>query len=687
MTTQVLLAHNHIVVNAPRSPALGVQAADAASLGTVLANLAYYGFAPSVPAVVALRRLAAEELGEFWLGVEPALRTLTGADRNMGDFVVYKNFPREVLDMSEGQYWVSQILLYLGLPTDWVAQDERVRPALVEKLKLRVLSLAGPMTLADLYKALVTNSARWTDAQESHARTLVQALGVAHFDLSEFGFKENGVQLIAGFPGIPAAIADATDVLRLAAALSEADVALRETIKFRKFARPERRKLLGMLEGSKNLEADVGLRPELFKKLLALLHPGDFKFAGVQAVYDKLYRGAIVTLNAMVEASLQARDASVLTLLAARPGDFARRLHTLYGLFGDAAVQAFLPLTEQLETSQLLKLRGYLLTVNDRKSFLYPPRGSWSKVQLAVNEKSPFAPDAQLALRGAIDAQLAIRLRKVLPEGVDLAPETVDIKLQTNDQKLAPYGRGTVFQLPPEATFVRTASYWEHTPASGHSWFDNGWTFHKADWSAAGAICWNQVKFGKGAAVFSGDPTNGHELKGRACQMIDLDIERLKAAGVRYAVWNVLCFSHVAFSEAKEVLATLQWGEDKFAGKLYEPARAQMVFPLQGNNPAKYVAYIDLATRRLVYMDADLPADVSSAAQNVAGMAKLMPAFAEYLDSLPSVADLFANAEQGTTPVLYSDADRAIELGSKAYVFQPENPDNNFVKLALTDVL
>src|SRR5690606_35623858 len=108
---------------------------------------------------------------------------------------------------------------------------------------------------------------------------------------------------------------------------------------------------------------------------------------------------------------------------------------------------------------------------------------------------------------------------------------------------------------------------------------------------------------------------------------------------------------------AKEVLATLQWGENAEEGKLYEPSRVQMSFPITGKNLTKYIAYVDLVERKLVYIDANLKGSTQSAANNIDNLEKAMPAFIEYMDSLPSIADLFVNAKQGEMPVLYSDAE------------------------------
>jgi len=338
----------------------------------------------------------------------------------------------------------------------------------------------------------------------------------------------------------------------------------------------------------------------------------------------------------------------------------------------------------KLSITQLVKLASYFGTINYRKTLMYAPKGNWSRVQIVPNEKIKIDPVDLHALHDLISTELSNRLNIMYPEGVDLDPRLVGVKLQTNDQKLAEYGRGTEFDIPENITFIRSASYWEETRSYGNTWFDNGWNFFDENWNNRGVCAWTDVALGKGA-IFSGDPTNSKDMKGRGCQMIDLYIDKLVAMGIRYAVWNVLCYSGIPFDEAGDVLATLQMGETALTGKLSEPGRAQMVFPLKGKAKTKYVAYIDLVKRKLVYMDADFRGSTHSANMNGAALSVTMPAYCEYLNSLPSVADIFINARIGTTPILYSDEDTSITEG-KAYVFKPLNPDNKFQKISLADV-
>jgi hypothetical protein len=682
---RILISHSLV-----EFPAAAAERSGAASLATVAMNIAHYGYALSAQAYDALAALDELALRSWWADVELVLAAATGADKKMEAFVVYKNFPQEVLAMSDVAYWTKQILMYWGLPNEWMAEPEQARAALAEAPVFRVLHRADDDALAKICDRLLGSPTRWIASQWEDMQFLIIAQA-RELALAELPFVENRVRLAAFLMerGARVKVASATDVLRLAAALSGGDLSLREPGKLRKFARRERVYLLQLIEAAPNLEEDLARRRELWKRLFYKLHPGDYRqrFPAAVAAYDKLYNAtAIPAFNGEVERLLAARDRACLTLLAARPGEMARRLRVLVETFHADAVRGFLQVIGALKTLQLLKLERFFATVEARQWRMFPPRGNWGKVQIVDADPKRRAIAAKRELLGAIAAELARRLQKVGP--IALAKDTSRIKLPTNDAELSPYGRGTEFPIPDAIQFIRTATYWKTGPTHANLWFDNGWNFHTEDWSPVGVCAWNVHRFGE-AAVFSGDPTNSKDLEGRACQMLDLDLPKLVKANVRYAVWTVLCYSRLPFAKAEEVHAALQWGERAEEGKLFEPSRCQLSFPLRGDSLTKYVCYLDLKRRTLVYLDANLPARVQSAAANGKLLKRNMPAFIEYLDSLPSVHDLFAHGrlERSGMPVRFDDAGAPVLGGGPAYVFRPVNQRSSFVPFDPTSLL
>lgn len=685
----ILLRQNYISM-----PAAGSNPVSEEVVATILMNLAYYGKALNQEAYKALVKADAAGFADWWISIEAELKDITGANRKIGDFVVYKNFPKEVLDKTAAQYWIPQILMYWGFPKDIFTDEVKPREKMTETKRPVVLKLAKKNTLSDIFASYLKSPARWKQEELEDVLFLSDSLPV---NLAKLAFKENMVSLATSLmaKGKKVNVSTATDVLRLAAGLSDGDVALRDKTKFKSFKKPVRRFILSMLESCSNLGEDVARRPELFKRLFHQLHPGDFKkqFPNTVKVMDNLYHDRLVTFNSTVESMLSEKNSEVLDILSQRPGDFRRRLvHTL-SLFGAGAVEAFTSETvlSKLTTHQVVSLRSFLETMHERKHRVFPPKGNWTKVQIA--EPRTVAKKHVKALTKALGEVLAERV----PAVKVLDPATKMVKLPSNDGEVSPYNRGTVFPIPKDVEFIRTASYWQNTKG-GVTWFDNGWNFFDQNWKPVGACCWSATSFPQAGwnekpknagAIFSGDPINTAEMKGRAAQLIDLYPKKLKEQGVKYAVWNILCYSRLAFSQVEEVFAALQWGKDAVKGNLFEPSRCQLALPLKGDSMTKYVCVIDLDTMEMIYIDANLRGSVSSAAQNGATLEKQMPAFMEYIKSLPSVHDLFresVDADSDGPHILYSDKDTELKDVS-AYVFRTENKENKFKSVDINSIL
>lgn len=653
-------------------------------MGTILGGLATLGFAPSAELLSALSRASRKDIAEWWGKTHPALKKIRGADVNMEKFVVYKNFPAEVLEKTEAEYWIAQILMYIGLPNDWFSEEELPRAELDETLSLRILHMADDSTGQKIADSLLAKPAIWTEADLEDVKALLKGKAFDVVDFSQSAQRANAAsmaaQVLSESQDIDIRFDAPTDILRTQAALSGGDVSLRTPSRVMKLSRPMRRVFLNALAAmpAEKLQADFAARPKTWKKLLHALHAGQNKGALGDAT-RALRAGTLRTYDSDVERLIRARDRSVLPLLAQRPGNFARRLHKLYSLFGTVAFERFAQddVLSKLTNGQLLKLVHYFETATARQTFLSPPRGNMARVQVRENTKADVDQRDIDGFVGALRARIGARLDKALPNGVALDARMRQAGLPANGQEGLD-GRGTVYAIPDNMSFLRTASYWEAKSAYGNIWYDNGWTFFDSCFTQMDCTSWDHEKAGdykEPYGVFSGDPTNFKEDRGRACQMIDVYIDQAKKAGVRYGVWSVLCYSHKPFSEAEKVLATLQWGENAEKGKLYEPARAQIVLPLTGDALAKAVAILDVEKRELIFLDTALGMQVSSASRNSKFLAEKMPAIMDMLAAHPSYHDLFACASKGTTPIVWDDADTAIT--GEGLVMNPVHPDSD----------
>lgn len=718
---------------------------------TFVSNLMHYGFIPNNELFSILNSLPKEELFSLWKQIKPALEEVTGANRKMSDFVVYKNFPEEVIKMDEFEYWTKQICMYIGFPNELFVEEEKKRKPLNEKIKFKVLAPAKSNSMDLIYQSLLTSTTKWSDSQFQFIEYFLDnKKDLTELSLNDFSFKINGIftinKILEKNLNISFDIKDATDVLRLAVAMSEGDLSLRTNTKFRKFKRSERRMLLSLLDKTNNLEDDFAMRKGQWKALLRHLHPNDYKFKNVSNAYDSLYNNKCKTFESKVkqlifkvkpeikgctkckvdlasklkdnlskedieqlerlqkelsfktkkfDTSISKEEESKIyneleKLLLSRTGYLYRNFHFLYSIFEKPVVLTFKKVIPELTTLQLIKFEKYINSINDRKKLMYAPNGNWNKVVVEDNNKTKIHSCDVSLLTNSIKEEINKRLSSKFTDGITLKKSTQNVFLKTNDQELANYGRGTVFDIPKNVKFIRTASFWSCV-TNGNNFFDNGWNFFDEDWKPKGTCCWNNERFkvnNKVLSVFSGDPTNSKELDGKACQMIDLYLDKLEVAGVRYAVWNILSYSNIPFSEANDVLASLMWGKKPMSGNTFEPSRVNMSFPLQGNNLTKYIAYIDIKERKLVYVDANLRSSIQSAGNNETLVSELMPAYIEYLSTLPTVFDLFKSLDKkGDTVITYSDKNVDLKDEESAYVFKPSNEKNSFTQIDLEKVI
>lgn len=704
MNYEILLRNGYLPLPVQKA---GDKCASPRFLATVYSNLLYYGFAPNKDAYQRLAQMSDADLSAWYPQVEKALRVVTGASKEIGKYIVYKNFPKEVLDMTAGQYWIRQICLYIGLASkEDVSQEEQSRDIALEDLPLKVLAPQSADSLETILDGLLTMGNRWTAEQKAWVYQLMFNTPVkgkvSTEKVASIPFKENLVDVLTTCysKDIPVlAKISPMDVLRLAAGLSGAPVDLKTKFKFKNFKRKERRFLGQLLDGTyyEYLAEDFSRDKELWKRLLERIHPKDFKFDNVSAAYNMLYNGQAVSNASWVEYYIQQKDDKVFGVL--RAGDFVRRLKSLYAVYGNKAFKNFAKVLPELTTLQLVKINRQLEWHNYQTTRMFAPKGNWARVQIAESTQE-IRQSHIVELCAAISAELNSRLKDLGPVKLDAYADYV--KLQSNDSDMLPYGRGTVFPIPENITFLRSASYW--STKGGWCWMDNGWNFFDENWVSKGACCWNSPTFphtgywnrrsnANSASVFSGDPVPSGEMVNKSGQMIDIYLDKLAAEGIRYAVWNVLSFNGKNFDDIQEVYTALQWGEKPQENKTFEPSRAILNAPLKGKTKSKYVAMVDVKERKLIWLDVSLKANVSSAGANGDNLSKVMPAYMEYLDRQPSVADLFINAKEASarttknfTYVGYSDGDVSLD-GQNAYVFRPSNEANSFKPLNINTIL
>lgn len=686
---------------------------------TVLANLARDGYGVDRSGILALLILNKDELSEWWAVTNKALSEENFSDRGMDRFVVYKNFPAEVLSKSEADYWFPQIMMYMGSPPSMFAEQEEPRAPMDDDISVQVLKGRGPENFVeDTFASLREKGRSWTDPESGSADDLIRELakrGGLSIEISDFKYRGNGVNLAQKIlsdqdmrSSVTVKARNATDALRLAKVLAKErpvkrsdsyePVSSDKTNAKRKprspsvigtMSRPHRRLIARMLTDSASLEEDASRRPRDFLALMRSLRPGELGDERLSALYDSLYNGRVRGAQSAVENAIKAgADSALLEAESLPAGVRLRRFRKLYSIDPAGAVSMAVRAMPELDTAGVLAFASNVRAMNDLPFRVAVPKGEWRKLQVLPNDGPRIAREHQDVIAAASRDLIGSRLAAEFPQGVrrlDDFDRLDEVKVPDNGQAFAPYGRGTTFPVPDEDGFVRTASYWRDDGRVMNTWFDNGITLLNGDMSEADAVCWNNERTPGGVACFSGDPVNSQDNFGRACQMIDVYPE--KRGDWRYALWSVLAFSSIRFSDVRgEVLATLQTGTDPQSGNLYEPSRARFAFRLERPVLTSYVAVFDMQERSLTYLDMDLGGDVHSAMSNRDMVMEKLPAVLAVLKSRPSWRDLMECAPESPngTPVGY--ADHGVR-SDRALTFSQEDETAVYEQVRITDLL
>lgn len=691
MNTQDILL-NHCLIDVPIVEKVEQTANIQQALGTLSQNLLYYGYIPSEETFKAIKKLAqgsAHLLKQWWITLEASLKKAKGADKNIGKYIIYQNFPEEVLQMSEAEYWFKQLMIYWGVDVAHLRQKKMKRAPMFEKIDFKVLHLARPDSLKNIFESLLTKPASWIEQEQKEVQWFIKE---AYAIQAEIKFKENLVfaAVICMQHNQVIKLSTTTDVLRLAVGFSAGDISLKTNTKF-KLSRKQRKYILSLLEQVKDLEEGVMRHKNKWIRLFHQLHIGEYakQYPFIYKVAKTIREGGkYLTFNSKVEDFLAKRNPQVLPLLTQRPGEFTRRIVHILSVFGDVALPQFLSILPQQETTKLLKLKRFLRTCNKREYRVFVPKGNWRKAQIDLNAIQ-LNPKYTQQIVEVIDSLLRQRVQEKFGNLFYYTPDIAHIKLPANDKEaVSRYAKGTVFNIPKQVQFIRTATYWQELAHT--CWIDNGWNFFNAKWQAMGTCCWNNTHEMGNAAVFSGDPVNSYNKEGKAGQLIDLYIDKLLAKGVRYAIWNILSYSHIPFDNLADVQGLMMMGKKATKGQLIAPSRVNFSFPVTGKGLTKYICYIDLITRRIVLMDTNLWSNVHSAKSNEQMLEEKMPAIVEYLEAIPSLLDMFESFPVAPTKqamkIVYTDENVDIKQ-EKAFVFLPKNQKNQFEPVSLENLM
>lgn len=358
----------------------------------------------------------------------------------------------------------------------------------------------------------------------------------------------NSVRVQFGFPIIADTV---TDVLRLAAYLSDSDVTLNTKPKFKAFPNKTRKLLLQALDDivseNENKLGDVYKNRESFKRLFYRLNTTRGKYDNAYRVLEYAVNGVNTSFESKLEKALEDYDIrGAVKILENNPGLFVRSLNRLLlrsrVFSGDLEVisESLGKVLSNVSTPVIIGLRQYLSNRSTQKTYrIFINKNGTGKV---IEDTQPVLHEAVLSrVVKKIDDEVLSRI----PEGTYVVSrDMLNVALplsnkQTNDGfGVLPRGSSDAFK----AEFLRFFTYWKQN--KHHTDFDLSALMLDKDFNQVGQLSYTNLR--EVGGVHSGDITNAPN---GASEFIELEVGKV---GGKYIVPQVNVFSGEGFTEVDE---------------------------------------------------------------------------------------------------------------------------------------
>jgi hypothetical protein len=396
-----------------------------------------------------------------------------------------------------------------------------------------------------------------------------------------------------------------------------------------KLSRSLRRALLGVLEGldPDRLVEDMLRHRSYWVWVGEFLHPHEYaaRFPNVARAFQIVRKKAPDGTPAppfqgwysrFEHAIRQKNTDRMLSVLAERPGEFARRLdHALRMSSHDAArgrvIVTFTSKMPLLATPVLVTLRSHFSARVEKAGVrVYWPKGRAARGVSGSDERPALPREAIGAVVQAIDAEL-LRRFSAKPAFVDclidegLRTIIVPFNERTASRSAVSLPRGSRVQVPA-GKLVRLFLHWCQPEKDGHTTdLDLSIGLYDESWRYAGVCSYYQLQ-ARGAdgaliAQSAGDRRDAPWPDG-ATEFVDLHRDQALAASVRYAVMVVNNYAGMPFSRLERGFAGLMLRDD-LTGKHFDPRTVELKFALDGENGVFLPLVLDLRENVLHWLD------------------------------------------------------------------------------------
>lgn len=588
---------------------------------SIVSELMNFGYLPNENARQMMNHASSADLISFHNEIISYLKTITGSTHSYKPF--WKGFPQEVMDKSEEELWLHQIIHYYSHGNYEPNEFTQTRLTAFEHSKYTYLDVGNENSIQDIFTSLVSINQSLTPQDLADISWIAKNYAVCLPKV--IPFKENLCTLAA--LGLDVPIKSVTDVLRIAVHMSGGDISLpavppakiklnawsgvkydnpnRTAFKFKKFTRSERRKILGLFERTDCNAEEAVLKSQRFIKLGEILHPGEYKdkFPKTYDMFNKLRNTKVKSWYGKVDEQFQLSDNYGLNILSQRPGEFMRRLDYLVRTIDeDTVLSAFTNVAIKVSNKVLLEAYMHFLRrdgpVTDRKVMIKGSRKP-TKLPDLIKLNSSTVENIKDTINSAL-----IKKFLLLPElnnvWIDerLKNLSMPANMRSTALSLRPIVRGQRMPIGNQnAAVIRSYVHWFDT--YGNEDLDLTATF--VGGSNTQRIGWNGIK-NSPLGCYSGDV---RRKKGPCAEYIDVNIDEALRNGFQYVIFDVRNYQGKSLKTIKDCVTGCMEREHAVANEIFLPKTITNAFLLQSDSATTLTSMIDLKTREFIFLDID----------------------------------------------------------------------------------
>jgi hypothetical protein len=589
---------------------------------SVVSELMQFGYVLNQDAIKTLSLSNRDNIIEFHNDIIGYLKIMTGSTRNHKPF--WNGFPQEVMDKSEVELWIHQIVYYISNGTYIPDEFTEQRPSAFEQPIYTVISKGDEKEFSNIFTKLVSvNQSLINDDME-----IVEFFIKNNLELifpQTIPFKENLCTLASLGLNVP--IKTVTDVLRICVHLSGGDISLpkvprefikvsawdntkienteRENFKFKKFNRKERKYILNLLEQTNCDVREFVLKDNRWIRLGEILHPGEYKNKYPKAfkMFDDIRNTKVRSWYGEVDNAFKLGLELGLTKLSERPGEFMRRLDSLVrNNDSNIVLESLKNISNNISNKVLFESYGHFenrdKAVTNRTVMV---KGARKKTPLPDLEplSTKLVSDIQTIIKDSVRNNFS-KLEKLGKVYIDeeLKKLPIPTNMRSMSSTLKPVMRGQRVPIGNKDTkVIRAFVHW--FDERGDQDIDLTSTF--IGLGKIKHIGWNG-EHNCDLGCYSGDIRH---RKGACAEYIDIDIKAALKQGYKYVVMDAKNYNGGTFLSVTDCVFGYMEREYPKANEIFVPKTLSNTVRLQNTSSSTIAAVIDLESLEYIFLDVD----------------------------------------------------------------------------------